>query len=133
MKSKSNEAKVPALGGLIANARAATNARTSASHGPRTRVTPNDEQDPGTAEAHVGPQPRAPPCDPLRGARTMEQFCADYQFNRVTFWKMRKAGTAPDVILIGRKVLITHAAAAEWEARMIERSRNAVEEEADAA
>ncbi|MEM5451535.1 hypothetical protein [Paraburkholderia guartelaensis] len=101
MKSKSNEAKVPAMGDLMADVHTAAEFKARASRDPTGL-----------------------------GAMTQAQWCARYHVSRTALWKLRKAGIAPDVILAGHKVLITYQAAAEWEARMIARSRNAVEEEA---
>ncbi|MCA3187911.1 MULTISPECIES: helix-turn-helix domain-containing protein [unclassified Cupriavidus] len=63
------------------------------------------------------------------GAMTVNQFCEAMQIDRSTLWKLRQRGEAPEILFVGRKVLITYAAAREWEQRMIERSRAAKADE----
>jgi hypothetical protein len=66
--------------------------------------------------------PKPPDMEP--GAMTIAEFCARYHINRVTLYKMRRDGIGPNVLLIGRKVLITYRAALEWQENMIERSNS---------
>ncbi|NLP64360.1 hypothetical protein [Paraburkholderia sacchari] len=68
---------------------------------------------------------QGPTHDPEHGAMSIEAFCKRYNINRSTFYFMRRDGTAPDVLMIGKRVLIPYRAAREWEARVIERSRAA--------
>ncbi|MEX3842606.1 hypothetical protein [Paraburkholderia sp. BR10882] len=127
MNTKVRETQVPELSTLIAGVRKASAAGAKSNNGPRTRVAQQNESDPNEGEAHVAPQPRAPPLnpDPEHGAMTMTEFCERYKIDRGTLYHMRREGIAPDVVLIGRKVLITYAAAREWERRMVGRTREA--------
>ncbi|MEX3839860.1 hypothetical protein [Paraburkholderia sp. BR10882] len=113
---------VPDPSRAIAAADKATGAAEKAHGGPRTKATPPNSKDAGTT-AGV-PQPWTPPkFDPEHGAMTQVEFCARYHIDRCTFYLMRKRGDAPDVVMIGRKVLVTYKAAREWERRMEERAR----------
>ncbi|QGS30215.1 hypothetical protein [Cupriavidus metallidurans] len=53
---------------------------------------------------------------------TLAQFCRRYNLDRSTVFKLRRDGLGPDEIQIGRKILITHRAAVEWELQMTLRS-----------
>jgi len=47
-------------------------------------------------------------------AFTVLQFCSAYNVSRATFYVMKKAGEGPRTIKLGRRTLISRAAAAEW-------------------
>ncbi|MBB5426170.1 hypothetical protein QF000_005394 [Paraburkholderia atlantica] len=59
------------------------------------------------------------------GAMTIAQFCEIYHVSRVGLYKLRRHGLGPAELQLGRKVLITYAAAREWEARMTKRHTEA--------
>ena len=70
-------------------------------------------------------EPAATPGNIEPSVMTIDEFCAKYRIARLTLYKMRHDGTGPDVIAIGRKLLITQRAALEWEQRRIERKPEA--------
>lgn len=49
--------------------------------------------------------------------QSIEQFCQSHSISRAFFNKLRQMNQAPDLILIGRRVLISNEAAAAWRAR----------------
>ena len=51
-------------------------------------------------------------------AFSIAQFCAAYGFSRAAFYNLDKAGKAPATLNIGRRRLITKAAAEAWEKAM---------------
>jgi hypothetical protein len=57
------------------------------------------------------------------GALSLREFCEAYGVNRATLFKLRRQGLGPEELLVGRRVLISHAAAFEWELRMQARAR----------
>ncbi|CAG4903094.1 hypothetical protein [Paraburkholderia saeva] len=57
------------------------------------------------------------------GALSLREFCEAYGLNRATVFKLRREGLGPDELVVGRRILITHAAAREWEMRMQARAR----------
>ncbi|MGF6665302.1 hypothetical protein QF000_006970 [Paraburkholderia atlantica] len=52
---------------------------------------------------------------------TIEEFCERYRIERGLLFRMRRDGRGPDVLQLGRRVLITLEAAREWEVRMTRR------------
>lgn len=51
-------------------------------------------------------------------ARTVKQFCGANQISHVHFYALLKRGLGPRVMKVGRRVLITLHAEAEWHRRM---------------
>lgn len=49
------------------------------------------------------------------GAMTISEFCAKYRISRSTYYNMEEEGKAPRRIKLGRRVIITYAAAKDWE------------------
>jgi hypothetical protein len=49
--------------------------------------------------------------------QTVEQFCEAHRISRAFFNKLCNQGQAPDLIKVGRRVLISFEAAAEWRNR----------------
>ena len=47
-------------------------------------------------------------------AYTIEQFCEAYQFSHTSFFKMKKAGRGPREIRVGKRVILTRQAIADW-------------------
>ena len=50
---------------------------------------------------------------PLEGS-TIPEFCTAHRFSRSMYFKMKKAGLGPVEMHVGKRVIITHEAAAEW-------------------
>jgi hypothetical protein len=50
----------------------------------------------------------------MRMTYTIQQFCDGYNVSRSTFYRERDAGRAPDLMKVGRRVLISIEAAEEW-------------------
>jgi len=48
------------------------------------------------------------------GAMTINEFCALMHISRGMLTKLRQRGEAPEIMFVGRKVLITHRAADQW-------------------
>jgi predicted DNA-binding transcriptional regulator AlpA len=48
------------------------------------------------------------------GALTVEEFCQLHRISVPTLYKLWSIGIGPERMKIGRKVLITHAAARRW-------------------
>lgn len=48
---------------------------------------------------------------------SINQFCQSHEISRQFFNKLNKSGGGPAIIKIGRRVLISTEAAAEWRAR----------------
>ncbi len=48
---------------------------------------------------------------------TVDEFCKSNRISRAFFNKLRTSGQAPDLIKIGRRVLIAAEASAEWRKR----------------
>jgi hypothetical protein len=59
----------------------------------------------------VAHEPQSPA---TRQVLTIAQFCDDHQISRGFFNVLKQRGEAPDFIKVGRRVLITATAAAEW-------------------
>lgn len=53
---------------------------------------------------------------------TIAQFCDEHQISRAFFNVLKQRGEAPDFIKVGRRVLISTTAAAEWRQRLTVRS-----------
>ena len=56
-----------------------------------------------------------------RQVLTIAQFCDDHQISRGFFNVLKQRGEGPDCIRIGRRVLVTLAAAEDWRNRYTER------------
>lgn len=63
--------------------------------------------------------------DKRKFASTIPQFCSDHNISRSGYYNLRNQNLAPDEIHLGRKVLITDEAAAEWRLWMTELTANA--------
>ena len=48
------------------------------------------------------------------GAATIEEFCQRHRISVPTLYKLWSTGIGPERMRVGRKVLITHAAAQRW-------------------
>jgi len=59
-------------------------------------------------------------------AFSIAQFCQAYGISRATFYNLKKANNAPATIQVGRRPLITTAAAETWEAAMTASSQAVV-------
>ena len=46
---------------------------------------------------------------------SVEEFCAAYTIRRNLFYELLKAGKAPDTMQLGRRRVITYAAAERWQ------------------
>ncbi|MEI2676502.1 MAG: hypothetical protein V9G29_00755 [Burkholderiaceae bacterium] len=51
-------------------------------------------------------------------ASGITEFCAQNSLSRTTLFELWKAGRGPKVMRVGRRVLITEEAGAEWRERM---------------
>jgi len=51
-------------------------------------------------------------------ALTVAQFCEAHSISRTSFYQLQKDGIAPATFRVGRRVLISKEAAAEWRAAM---------------
>ena len=49
---------------------------------------------------------------------TIPQFCDAYHFSRVHYYTLKQQGLTPKELRLGRRVVITRRAAAEWEDRV---------------
>ncbi|MBN3758392.1 helix-turn-helix domain-containing protein [Paraburkholderia sp. Tr-20389] len=63
------------------------------------------------------------------GAMTVKEFCEAMQIDRSTLWKLRQRGEAPEILFVGRKVLITYRAAEQWARAMEAKSQATGERE----
>lgn len=61
-------------------------------------------------------KPKTHQAAPSRVA-SIDEFCAAHRISRAFFNKMVRTGDAPDVIRLGRRVLIADDAAAAWRDR----------------
>lgn len=52
---------------------------------------------------------------------TVAEFCQQYRVSKVLYYSLKKQGDGPDELHVGRRRIITHAAALAWEQRMAER------------
>jgi len=46
---------------------------------------------------------------------SVEEFCEAYRIKRNLFYELLKAGKAPDTMQLGRRRIITYAAAERWQ------------------
>ena len=53
-----------------------------------------------------------------REALTIVEWCQAHGISRATFYKLVSAGLAPRRMRVGRRVLISREAAAEWRRKM---------------
>lgn len=60
-----------------------------------------------------------------RPTSTVAQFCADHNISRTHFYQLIKDGKGPRLMKLGRRVLISAEAAADWR-RDMERDTTAV-------
>lgn len=51
---------------------------------------------------------------PARSAYTVAEFCAEHRISRTYLHYLVKAGRGPRLMKLGRRVLISHEAAADW-------------------
>ncbi|MFK4724842.1 putative DNA-binding transcriptional regulator AlpA [Bradyrhizobium niftali] len=51
-------------------------------------------------------------------ASTVQQFCADHNISRATFYNLLNEGKGPTVMKVGTRTLVSVEAAAEWRRRM---------------
>jgi predicted DNA-binding transcriptional regulator AlpA len=51
-------------------------------------------------------------------AWTIEEFCQSHGISRATFYNLMKRGTAPRIMKVGTRTLVSVDAAAEWRERM---------------
>lgn len=56
---------------------------------------------------------------------TLAQFMEGHNVSRTHFYRLQKAGRAPRLMRIGRRVLVSAEAAAEWRKRMEAETANA--------
>ena len=49
---------------------------------------------------------------------TVPQFCGVHNISRAFFYQLRKNGSGPQVLKLGRRTLISGEAAAEWRRRI---------------
>ena len=71
--------------------------------------------EPRPAETTARPPIRGPPVPPA--CYTIATFCAAHHLSEAMFFKMREMGIAPDVMQVGRRVLISFESAAKWRAQ----------------
>ena len=71
--------------------------------------------EPGLASSAKTPPIRGPPIAPA--CFTIQTFCAAHHISEAMFFKMREMGIAPDVMQVGRRVLISFESAARWRAQ----------------
>ena len=85
------------------------------------RRTPADEvrtntavpPDPGPAAAY-GSSAAKEERQVARQAWTVNEFCQSHRLSRTTFYKLRKAGLGPRVMVVSGRRLISAEAAAAW-------------------
>lgn len=56
--------------------------------------------------------------DTKKAASSISRFCADHDISRPLYYKMRAENKAPKEMRVGRRVLISEEAAADWRRRM---------------
>lgn len=49
-----------------------------------------------------------------KAVMSITEFCAAHGFSKATYFNLKKAGQGPREIHIGRRVVISHEAAAMW-------------------
>ncbi|MGF6814016.1 putative DNA-binding transcriptional regulator AlpA [Paraburkholderia atlantica] len=114
----------PSLSALLLAVHDAIGSKAEASHGPQPR-TLSESDEIAVRELLDRYLARAPPSGIENGALSVPAFCAAYDITKPTFYKLAAQGLAPEILKIGRRTLITHRSAAEWELRMTGRRRNA--------
>lgn len=55
---------------------------------------------------------------PARATYTIVEFCDAHRLSRSSFYEQVRAGTAPRLMRVNRRVLISTEAAADWRAAM---------------
>lgn len=63
-------------------------------------------------------KPQVKPTTVETRAYSIAQFCQAYCISRASFYNLKKSGNAPAILNVGRRTLITNAAAESWEAAM---------------
>jgi predicted DNA-binding transcriptional regulator AlpA len=53
-------------------------------------------------------------------AVSIDAFCKAHSISRATFYNLKKRGKAPKTLLVGRRRLVSHEAAATWRRSMEE-------------
>jgi hypothetical protein len=66
-----------------------------------------------------------------RSASTITEFCEAHRISRTRYYELKDEGLAPDEMVIGRRRLISHEAAARW--RAAREAKTAAETAAPAA
>lgn len=54
------------------------------------------------------------PNQPYRSAYTLAEFCAEHRISRTHLWALTKAGKGPRMMKLGRRILVSVEAAADW-------------------
>jgi predicted DNA-binding transcriptional regulator AlpA len=54
----------------------------------------------------------------VKKAYTIPEFCDAYSISRSKFYEMRKAGSGPRIMKVGRRTLISVEAATAWRRRL---------------
>ncbi|QBQ97859.1 helix-turn-helix domain-containing protein [Paraburkholderia pallida] len=67
---------------------------------------------------------------PSGGAMTVNEFCKLMHISRAMLTKLRQRGEGPEIMFVGRKVLITHRAAEQWARELETKSKAASTAEA---
>jgi predicted DNA-binding transcriptional regulator AlpA len=62
----------------------------------------------------------------VKKAYTIPEFCDAYSISRSKFYEMRKAGSGPRIMKVGRRTLISVEAATAWRRRLEASSRPGV-------
>jgi hypothetical protein len=76
-------------------------------------IEPVKHDEPSPAAARAQPQPiRGPPVAPA--CFSIKTFCLAHHISEAMFFKLREMGIGPDVMQVGRRVLITFESAARW-------------------
>jgi hypothetical protein len=53
-----------------------------------------------------------------KAAQTVDEFCADNNICRATFYNLRKIGRGPRIMKVGSRTLITTEASSDWRRQM---------------
>jgi predicted DNA-binding transcriptional regulator AlpA len=56
-------------------------------------------------------------------AFSVRGFCAAHGISRTLFYKLLQSGDGPEVFRVGRRILISSEAAAEWRERLTSKGR----------
>jgi hypothetical protein len=59
---------------------------------------------------------------PNRSASSIDQFCEAHGISRAFYYKLEASGRGPRVMAVGRRILISAEAAADWRREMEERT-----------